>query len=78
MPRPRPKTPLMRLIERDHPGQTIEQIMLEAYRRCGTERAAADRLGVTQQTFNAWKFRLAIDGQFNGWHPPPDEGEESP
>jgi hypothetical protein len=54
----------MRLIERDYPGQTIEQIMLEAYRRCGTERAAADRLGVTQQTFNAWKFRLAIDEQF--------------
>lgn len=77
MPRHRPKTSLMRLIERDYPGLTIEQIMLEAYRQGGTERAAADRIGITQQIFNAWKFRLAIDGQFNGGRTPPDEDEAS-
>jgi hypothetical protein len=55
------KTFLMQLIERDHPGQSIEQILLNAYCEHGTERAAAQALGITQQSFNAWKFRLGLE-----------------
>lgn len=32
---------LMQLIERDHPGKSIEQILVDAYCEHGTERAAA-------------------------------------
>ncbi|MEQ8677142.1 MAG: hypothetical protein RLP44_08715 [Aggregatilineales bacterium] len=58
-----PKTFLMRLIEYDYPGKTIEQIIIEAYREHGSERAAAAAMGITQQSFNAWKFRLGIADQ---------------
>jgi len=58
------KTFLMQLIERDHPGKSIAEIMLDAYREHRTERAAAQALGITQQSFNAWKFRLGIEDQF--------------
>ncbi|MBC6962742.1 MAG: hypothetical protein DWB48_08440 [Nitrosomonas sp.] len=51
----------MQLIERDHPDQSIEQILLDAYAEHGTERAAAQALGITQQSFNAWKFRLGLE-----------------
>ncbi|NWF67584.1 MAG: hypothetical protein HXY40_00720 [Chloroflexi bacterium] len=61
MTRRKVKTFLMQLIERDHPGQSIEQILLAAYCEHGTERAAAQALGITQQSFNAWKFRLGLD-----------------
>lgn len=61
MTRRKAKTFLMQLIERDHPGQSIEQILLDAYCEYGTERAAAQALGITQQSFNAWKFRLGLD-----------------
>lgn len=57
----RVKTFLMQLIERDHPGKSIEQILVDAYCEHGTERAAAQALGITQQSFNAWKFRLGLD-----------------
>ena len=57
----RKKTYLMQLIERDHANTPIEKLMIEAYQKCGTERAAAQALGVTQQSFNAWKFRLGIE-----------------
>ncbi len=61
MTRRKAKTFLMQLIERDHPGQSIEQILLDAYYEHGTERAAAQALGITQQSFNAWKFRLGLE-----------------
>ena len=61
MRRRRSKTFLMLLIERDHPGRTIEQLMIDAYAEHGTERTAARALGVTQQSFNMWKFRLGLE-----------------
>ncbi|MFW5692559.1 MAG: hypothetical protein ACOCX3_04335 [Chloroflexota bacterium] len=61
MSRRRSKTFLMQLIERDHPGKSIEELMICAYAEHGTERSAARALGVTQQSFNTWKFRLGIE-----------------
>jgi len=55
------KTYLMQLVERDHNDTPIQDIMIEAYHKYGTERAAAQALGITQQSFNAWKFRLGIE-----------------
>jgi len=61
MARRRSKTFLMQLIKRDHPGKTIEELMIDMYAKHGTERAAAQALGVTQQSFNTWKFRLGVE-----------------
>lgn len=61
MQRRKIKTHMMLLIERDHPGMTIEQIMLRAFQECGTECAAAESIGITQQSFSAWKYRLGLD-----------------
>jgi hypothetical protein len=63
MSRRQPKTLLMQLLEERHPGQTIETLMLNAFREHRNERAAAETLGITQQTFNLWKFRLGLDQQ---------------
>ncbi len=54
------KTVTMRLIEQQHGRATIEQIMIEAYRQQGSEEGAAEVLGISQQTFNKWKYRLRI------------------
>lgn len=61
MGRRQKKTFLMQLIERDHPGKSIEELMIDTYAKHGTERAAAQALGVTQQSFNTWKFRLDVE-----------------
>ncbi|MBI1281393.1 MAG: hypothetical protein GC179_24915 [Anaerolineaceae bacterium] len=53
------KTLLMQLIERDH-GKNVEQLMLEAFQQHGTEKAASQAIGITQQTFNVWKYRLGL------------------
>lgn len=53
------KTFLMQLIERDH-RQAVEQIMLQAFQQHGTEKEAADAIGITQQTFNVWKYGLGL------------------
>lgn len=53
------KTLLMQLIERDH-GKNVEQLMLEAFRQYGTEKGASQVIGITQQTFNVWKYRLGL------------------
>jgi len=53
------KTLLMQLIERDH-GKAVEQLMLEAFRQYGTEKGASQAIGITQQTFNVWKYRLGL------------------
>jgi hypothetical protein len=55
------KTFLMSLIETRHAGQTIEMLMVDAFRQHGTEQAASQALGITQQTFNAWKYRLNLE-----------------
>lgn len=60
----RRKTFLMQLIEKKHGDQAIEQLMLDAYRQHGTEHAAAQNLGITQQSFNTWKHRLGLEDQF--------------
>jgi hypothetical protein len=57
------KTLLMQLIEQRHPGQTIERLMLDAFAQHLNERDAADALGITQQAFNQWKFRLGLEEQ---------------
>jgi hypothetical protein len=49
----------MQLIERDH-GKNVEQLMLEAFQQHGTEKAASQAIGITQQTFNVWKYRLGL------------------
>lgn len=59
MKRRQVKTLMMLLIERDH-GKSIEQLMLDAFRQHGTERSAADAMGITQQSFNVWKYRLGL------------------
>ena len=53
------KTLLMQLTERDH-GKNVEQLMLEAFQQHGTERGASNAIGITQQTFNVWKYRLGL------------------
>lgn len=58
------KTYLMRLVENRHPGQTIEALMVNAFRTHGREKEAANALGITQQTFNAWKYRLGLQDRF--------------
>lgn len=58
--RPR-KTILMRLVERDHHDMPMEDLMIEAFSKHGTERGAAQSLGITQQSFNAWKYRLELE-----------------
>jgi hypothetical protein len=67
------KTLLMLLIERDHHNVPIATLMVQAFEKHGTERAAAQSLGITQQAFNVWKYRLGlaetideIRGQFRG------------
>jgi hypothetical protein len=59
MKRRQTKTLMMMLIERDQ-GKSIEQLMVEAFRQHGTERGAADAIGITQQSFNVWKYRLGL------------------
>jgi hypothetical protein len=51
----------MRLVERDHQNVPMEELMIQAFSKHGTERAAAQSLGITQQSFNAWKYRLELD-----------------
>ena len=55
------KTFMMSLVEYQHGGQPIEDILIEAFRRYDTEREAAQTLGITQQTFNQWKYRLGLE-----------------
>ena len=55
------KTPTMRLLEAVDPQKRpIQQILLDAFRETGTELAAAKLVGITQQTYNAWKYRLNL------------------
>lgn len=65
MSKRKPKTLLMLWIERDHPGNTIEQLMVDAFRERGSERAAAEAIGITQQSFNLWKFRLGLEDEID-------------
>ena len=57
----RRKTSLMEVVEFKHNGKPIEEIMVDAFKKHGTEREAAQTLGVTQQTFTQWKYRLGLD-----------------
>jgi hypothetical protein len=54
------KTSLMQLIELRHQGESIEILMANALRKHGSERAAAETLGISQQAFNLWKYRLGL------------------
>ena len=54
------KTVTMLLLEQRHGNTSIQQIMIEAYRQQGSEEGAAEVLGISQQTFNQWKYRLRI------------------
>ena len=58
------KTLLMQLTERDH-GKKVEQLMLEAFQQHGTERGASNAIGITQQTFNVWKYRLGLAAEID-------------
>ena len=57
----RRKTALMEVVEFKHNGKPIEDIMVDAFHQHGTEREAAQTLGVTQQTFTQWKYRLGLE-----------------
>lgn len=59
--KPQAKTYFMSLIEARHSGQTIEALIVNAFRAHGNERAAAQALGIPQQTFNSWKHRLRLE-----------------
>ena len=65
MPRRRyHKTPMMQLLEsKDPEKRDVSQIMLDAYRDTGSEAKAAQSMGVTQQAFNDWKYRLGLEKQ---------------
>lgn len=65
MSRRKPKTLLMLWIERDHHGKAIDRLMVEAFQEHGSERRAAQALGITQQSFNHWKFRLGLDREID-------------
>ena len=67
MPRKRNRrTPTMLLLEvRDPEQRDVIQIMLEAYRRTGSESSAAQIMGITQQAFNNWKYRLGLEKQID-------------
>ena len=54
------KTYFMQLLENRHPGQTIESLMVKAFHEYGSETDAAEALGITQQTFSSWKYRLGL------------------
>ena len=57
------KTYLMQLLENRHPGYTIESLLVSAFQKHGSERAAAEALGITQQAFNTWKRRLGLENK---------------
>ena len=57
----RRKTSLMEVVEFKHNGKPIEDVMVAAFKQHGTEREAAQTLGITQQTFTQWKYRLSLD-----------------
>ena len=60
------KTPTMLLLEVKDPEQRdITQIMLDAYRKTGSEARAAQMLDITQQAFNDWKYRLHLEKQID-------------
>ena len=63
-----PKTYFMSLIEARHSGQTIESLIVNAFRAHGNERAAARSLGIPQQTFNSWKHRLGLQDRLPEAH----------
>jgi transposase-like protein len=49
------KSSLMRLIERTHPGRSIEEIVADACRRHDTPEGAAGELGVSRTTLANWQ-----------------------
>ena len=55
------KTTLMEVVEFKHDGKPIEELMVAAFKQHSTEREAAQMIGVTQQTFTQWKYRLGLD-----------------
>ena len=56
------KTSMMQLIEVKDPEQRdITQIMLDAYRKTGSEAKVAQNMGITQQAYNDWKYRLKLE-----------------
>jgi hypothetical protein len=60
------KTPTMQLLEsKDPEKRNVSQIMLDAYRDTGSEANAAKSMGITQQAFNDWKYRLGLKKQIN-------------
>lgn len=63
------KTYLMQLLENRYPGQTIDTLMVKAFREHGSERAAVEALGITAQAFNTWKYRLGLEKKMGGDSP---------
>ena len=56
------KTPTMLLLEaRDTEQRDVAQIMLDAYQQTGSDASAAQSIGITQQAFNIWKYRLGLE-----------------
>ncbi len=45
----------------DPEKRDIKQIMLDAYRATGSEASAAQSMGITQQAYNDWKYRLKLE-----------------
>ena len=58
------KTFLMQLIERDH-AKPVEQLMLEAFQQKKKKKGASHAIGITQQTFNVWKYRLGLTDEID-------------
>jgi len=53
------KTSQMRMLERLHPGRTIDQILEDARRQHPTTEGVAASLGVSDETVREWERRFA-------------------
>jgi hypothetical protein len=55
------KTSLMRMLERQHSGQDIREIVVDAFNRHGSYVGAADELGVDEETLRKnWMPAMGI------------------
>lgn len=58
------KTALMLLLEaRDPEQRSIETILVEAFRKAGSQRKAAEMLNINPPLYNQWVYRLGLEHQ---------------
>jgi transposase-like protein len=60
---PLKKSTPMRMLERLHPGKSVDQIVRDACRKHETPEGAAAELGVSMTTLRKWRERFGVDEQ---------------